>query len=132
MARQAVGSGNYDCEGGMTSEQIDSKAARVVEKTYRDSVFDRVRAVADLINACIAEDRVSNATDEDIKRTFQQQSDLINSQREFNQIILVQHQIYIDVLNQYERSRWPWVRWMAAAMHEEIMIRVALAQPVKK
>ncbi len=41
-------------------------------------------------------------------------------------IILQQHYIFLDVLRTYQASRWPWVRWVANQMYEEIMWRCAL------
>ena len=48
---------------------------------------------------------------------------------EFNQTILRQHQIMISVMNTYQRSRWPWVRWVANAIREEMMYRIAIEEP---
>lgn len=42
-----------------------------------------------------------------------------------NREIQRQHIIFLDVLYEYEGSRWPWVRWVAHKMHEEIMYRAA-------
>lgn len=39
--------------------------------------------------------------------------------------ILIQHQTFIDVMFDFQRSRWPWVRWVAERMQEEIICRLA-------
>jgi hypothetical protein len=51
---------------------------------------------------------------------------------ELNRIIAMQHHIMLDVLCAYQSSRWPWVRWVANAMHEEMMARAAVAERVLK
>ena len=45
-----------------------------------------------------------------------------------DKLIVDQHRIFIDVLREYEGSRWPWVRWVAAQMHEEIVCRCAASE----
>jgi hypothetical protein len=37
-----------------------------------------------------------------------------------------QHQIMIGVLNKYQRSSWPWIRWVTNQIREEIMQRCAV------
>ncbi len=38
--------------------------------------------------------------------------------------IRIQHQIFLDVLREYQHSRWPWVRWMANRMQLDIIVRI--------
>lgn len=68
---------------------------------------------------------------EALKKTIQQQTDLIETQNQFNQIIGTQHRIMLDVLRKYQRSRWPWVRWVANDMHLEMMYHIAVAEKSK-
>lgn len=70
-------------------------------------------------------------TESDLIKTIEQQRALIDSQNQFNQIIGTQHGIMLDVLRKYQRSRWPWVRWVADNMHLEIMARCAVSEKLK-
>lgn len=68
--------------------------------------------------------RLIESATADFQKTFEQQSTLTQQALDFNQTILLQHQAMVAVLNKYERSAWPWVRWIARAMHEEMMARI--------